>query len=79
MLTNAEVDDIDISNVNIDGLYPPALGAPGMLILGGGQIVNAEYAYHQRMDVAHMTDGNPYWVGPGHARFEREGEGWKHR
>lgn len=79
MLENAEVDDCDISNVNINDLYPPALGAPGLLILGGGQIVNAEYAYHQRMDAMHMTDNAPYWVGPGHVRYEREGEGWKFR
>lgn len=79
MLENAEVEDTDISNVNINDLMPPALGAPGLLVLGGGQIVNAEYAYDQRLDVAHMTDNAPFWVGPGHPRHEDEGEGWKRR
>lgn len=80
MLENADVDDIDISNVNINSLYPPALGSPGLLILGGGQIVNSEYAYHDRMDAYHDGDISvPYWVGPGHTRYEREGQGWKQR
>lgn len=35
MLENAEVDEVDISNVNINRLYPPsATGSPGLLILG---------------------------------------------
>lgn len=61
MLTNAEVGDIDISNVNIDGLYPPALGSPGIFRLGGGQIVNSEYAYHARMDAHHEVGGDRHW------------------
>src|SRR5690242_3620699 len=61
MLTNAEVEDIDICNVNIDGLYPPALGSPGIFRLGGGQIVNSEYAYDSRMDAHHTLGGDKYW------------------
>lgn len=61
MLTNAEVDDCDISNVNIDGLYPPALGSVGLLILGGGQILNSEYAFHERMDAHHAVGGDKRW------------------
>ena len=72
MLTNAEVDDIDISNVNIDGLYPPALGSPGIFRLGGGQIINSEYAYHSRMDAHHEVGGDSYWT----TRDNPEGE-WK--
>lgn len=60
MLCNAEVDDIDISNVNIDGLLPPALGSPGILRLSGGQILNSEYAYHPRLDVSHQV-GTTHW------------------
>jgi hypothetical protein len=72
MLTNAEVGDIDISNVNIDGLWPPALGSPGIFRLGGGQIVNSEYAYEQRMDVHHQVGGDKYWT----TRENPDGE-WK--
>lgn len=56
MLENADVDDCDISNININKLFPPALGSPGLLVMGGGQIVNSEYAYHERLD-AHMDIG----------------------
>lgn len=72
MLTNAEVDDIDISNVNIDGVYPPALGSPGIFRLGGGQIINSEYAYHARMDAHHAVGGDTYWT----TRDNPEGE-WR--
>ena len=65
MLSNAEVDDIDISNVNIDSVYPPALGSPGLLILGGGQILNSEYAYHDRMDAHHAVGGDLRWTDAG--------------
>lgn len=62
MLSNAEVNDIDISNVNIDNLYPPsATGSPGLLILGGGQILNSEYDYHNRMDAHHAVGGDKSW------------------
>lgn len=61
MLENADVDDCDISNVNINRLYPPALGSPGLLVLGGGQIVNSEYAYHERMDAHHTVGGDKWW------------------
>ena len=60
MLTNAEVGDIDISNVNIDGIFPPALGSVGIFRLGGGQIVNSEYAYWERMDAHHAVGGSLY-------------------
>lgn len=63
MLTNADVDDISICNVNIDGLYPPALGSPGILRLSGGQIVNSEYAYWERMDAHHEVGGDSVWTG----------------
>lgn len=61
MLCNADVDDIDISDVYIDGLYPPALGSPGIFLLGGGQILNSEYAYDARMDAHHEVGGDKYW------------------
>ena len=62
MLENADVDDTDISNVNINDLYPPsATGSPGLLILGGGQILNAEYDYHNRMDAHHAVGGDQWW------------------
>lgn len=68
MLENAEVDEIDISNVNINRLYPPsATGSPGLLILGGGQILNAEYDYDNRMDAHHEIGGDKHW---------RKEEGW---
>lgn len=62
MLSNAEVDDCDISNVNVDSLYPPFEGAPGLLVLGGGQTLNHEYGYHERMDRGHEgTDDVKSW------------------
>ena len=61
MLENAEVDECDISNVNINYLYPPALGSPGLLVLGGGQILNSEYGYHERMDAHHIIGGDQTW------------------
>ena len=61
MLENAEVDDCDISNVNINTLMPPALGAPGLLILGGGMILNSEYAYHPRLDAHLDMGGDKSW------------------
>ena len=61
MLCNAEVEDIEISNVNIEAIYPPALGSPGILRLGGGQILNSEYAYDERMDVHHAIGGDKWW------------------
>lgn len=68
MLTNAEVDDTDICNVNIDGLYPPsATGSPGIFRLGGGQILNSEYDYWNRMDAHHSVGGDRYW---------KSDEGW---
>lgn len=78
MLENAEVDDCEISNVNIRMLIPPAttesgeceiydsgwcgahstwdhegrphVNSPGLLVLGGGQILNSEYGYLPRLD-----------------------------
>lgn len=62
MLSNAEVDDIEISNVNINNLYPPYKGSPGILVLGGGQIVSKEYAFGERMDRSHDgTDVVEWW------------------
>jgi hypothetical protein len=76
MLENAEVDDIDISNVNINKLMPPSVtGSPGLLILGGGQILNSEYDYHNRLDAHHMLGGDKHWRGPDHPRAN-EGKGW---
>jgi hypothetical protein len=72
MLTCAEVDDTDICDVRIDGMYPPALGSPGIFRLGGGQIVNSEYAYHERMDAHHEVGGDLTWTTWGNP----EGE-WK--
>lgn len=63
MLENAEVGDIDISNVNIERVFPPsATGSPGLLILGGGQIVNAEYDYDNRLDAHHAVGGDKRYV-----------------
>lgn len=61
MLTCADVDDISISSVTVDGLYPPALGSVGILRLSGGQIVNSEYAYWERMDAHHEMGGDSRW------------------
>lgn len=62
MLENAEVGDIEISNVSIGRLYPPsATGSPGLLILGGGQILNSEYDYDNRMDAHHAVGGDRWW------------------
>lgn len=61
MLENAEVDACDISNVNINTLMPPSLGSPGLLILGGGQIVNESYAYHPRLDAHLDVGGDKRW------------------
>ena len=51
MLENAEVEDCEISSMSVQALLPPALGSTGLLVLGGGQIVTSEYAYHPRFDV----------------------------
>jgi len=62
MLENAEVDDCEISNVNINLSYPPsATGSPGLLVLGGGQIVTSEYDYHNRMNAHHTVGGDQWW------------------
>lgn len=62
MLENAEVDDIDISNVNINKVYPPsATGSVGLLILGGGQLLMSEYDYWNRMDAHHSVGGDMWW------------------
>lgn len=74
MLTNAEVDDCEISNINIDVLYPPALGSPGLFLMGGGQIVTSEYAFHERMDAHHEVGGTKTWRMPGN-----NPEGWGER
>lgn len=72
MLCNADVDDVDICSVNIDGLLPPALGSTGIFRLGGGQILNVEYAYHPRIDAHHEVGGDKHWS----TRDNPEGE-WK--
>lgn len=50
MITNTqEIDDLSIAGVHIADLMPPsAEGSPGLLVLGGGQIVNSEYGYDAR-------------------------------
>ena len=74
MLSNAEVDDIDISGVNIDRLYPPYAGAPGLVVLGGGQILNHEYGFEQRMDRDHRgIEESKAWNAPAY------GPGWRSR
>lgn len=68
MLENADVGDIDISGVNINRLIPPsATGSPGLLILGGGQILNSEYDYDNRMDAHIEIGGDKMW---------RRDQGW---
>lgn len=64
MLENAEVDDCEISNVNINHLYRPYADAPGLLVLGGGQIITSEYGYHERLDLTH--DGRNRYASMGH-------------
>lgn len=62
MLCNAEVDDIEIEEAQIDGMYPPsATGSPGLFILRGGQIITSEYDYHNRMDAHHALGGDSWW------------------
>jgi hypothetical protein len=73
MLENAEVDDCDISNININTLIPPALGSPGLLVMGGGQIVNSEYAYHERLDAHQIVGGEKRWGG---YKDGKPTEGW---
>ena len=61
---------IDIANVVIARLYPPsATGSPGLFIVGGGQVVNAEYDYDNRME-AHQTVGGEKW-------WDEKKERWK--
>lgn len=72
MLDNAEVDDCEISNVNISRLYPPSVESPGLVVLGGGQIVTSEYAYHQRMDAHHLIGGDLWWNQDDHYWFRLE-------
>ena len=55
MITCSDVDDCDIAETHIDGLYPPALSSVGLFILHSGQTVSSEYAYHERMDAFHST------------------------
>lgn len=73
MLENADVDDCDISNININRLFPPALGSPGLLVMGGGQILNSEYAYHERFDTHMEIGGDKTW---GRGFGEAWEEGW---
>jgi hypothetical protein len=49
MLENADVGDIEISGVNLDLLLPPTETSPGLLVLGGGQVLNYEYGYDERL------------------------------
>lgn len=52
MLEDADVDDCEISSIRVNHLYPPFEGAPGLLVMGGGQIVTYEYGYEERMDIS---------------------------
>lgn len=71
MIANADVGDIEIANVHIDAVYPPsATASPGLLILGGGQILNAEYDYDNRMDAHHAMGGSQYWNAV-HQKWEK--------
>ena len=62
MLENAEVDDTEISNININRLLPPFKGSPGLLVLGGGQIVSWEYGYERRMDAVYGEEPDPGYI-----------------
>lgn len=62
MLENAEVDDMAISNVNIDRMLPPFKGSPGLVVLGGGQIVSWEYGYERRMEAVYGEKPDPTYI-----------------
>lgn len=62
MLENAEVGDIEIADLRPSRIYPPTpMGSPGLVILSGGQIVNSEYDYDNRMDAHHEIGGDKHW------------------
>lgn len=69
MVTCSDVDDCEIAEAHIDSVYPPSLGSPGLLIITTGQTVTSEYAFHERMDVFHMT-------GAGVKLWSEEHEVW---
>ncbi|AVD99181.1 hypothetical protein SEA_ADGERS_87 [Gordonia phage Adgers] len=49
VLESADVDDLNIAELNIIHLYPPTpQGNAGLVILGQGQVVSAEYDYENR-------------------------------
>lgn len=52
VMDNAEVDECEIASVTIADMYPPALGAAGLVVLRGGQVISAEYDYHVRLDAS---------------------------
>lgn len=52
VLDNADVDHCEIAEVHIAQRYQPALDAPGLLVLTGGQTISYEYHYGPRMDVS---------------------------
>jgi hypothetical protein len=57
-----EVEDMDICTVHIDRMYPPSItGSVGLFILNGGQGVNSEYDYDNRMDAHLELGGSPHW------------------
>lgn len=51
VLDNADVEDCEIATVYVRALMDPALDAPGLLVLGSGQVITSEYHYHPRLDV----------------------------
>lgn len=49
MLENADVGDIEICGAHLSLVFPPTETSPGLLVLGGGQILNYEYGYDERL------------------------------
>lgn len=51
VLENADVDDLNIAEVNIVHLFPPTPhGNAGLVVLGQGQVISGEYDYENRLE-----------------------------
>jgi hypothetical protein len=52
VITNCDIGDVEIAGLFPDRIIPPALDAPGLVVLEAGQEITMEYEYYPRLDVA---------------------------
>ncbi|QRI45560.1 hypothetical protein SEA_EKHEIN_86 [Gordonia phage Ekhein] len=67
VLDGADVDSCEIGELRIAHLFPPTPhGNAGLVVLNQGQVVTAEYDYHERLDtyLDHPESGVKVWDEP---------------